>query len=170
LTVNYVCEGCGQRGATETLIYPADAGPRAVRVHRRRSCALTAREALGGRKFIPESEVIGPLKKAKPLAPPPGTYAEADRRLVAAVTAYTAEVRRAARYHVGMVLPTEDQQAFAAEHAATLTPAEPPYGLKPALGGLANDWGGMRAEDANGRAWIVFIDGLYIAAQDGLDE
>lgn len=164
MTANYVCEGCGQRGATETLIYPGDAGPRAVRLHRRRSCALAAREALGGKKFIPESEAIGKVSKAKPLAAPPGTYRDADERMLKAVHAYAAEIREAARYHEGMALPTDAQQAFAAEHDATLTPAEAPYGLKPALGGLANDWGGMRAEDPDGRAWIVFIDGLYITA------
>lgn len=162
MSANYICEGCGQRGATETLIYPADTGPRAVRVHHRRSCAKAAKQALGGRKFVSASEVAGTPKVARPLAPPPGTFADADRRRVAAVHAYCAELRERAKLREGMPLPTEAQQAFADARKVVLTPAEQPYGLKPALGGLANDWGGMRADAQDGRAWFVFIDGLSI--------
>jgi hypothetical protein len=158
----HVCAGCGQRGATESLIYPADAGPITIRVHRLRSCALAARTALGGEKFVSASEVTTAPKKARPLAPPPGTFADADRRMVEAMRVYCAELRERAKYHEGMPLPTDAQQAFADARNAVLTPAEAPYGLKPALGGLANDWGGMRADAPDGRAWIVFIDGLSI--------
>lgn len=51
-----VCEGCGQPGATEELWYPEWRGSRPVALHASRSCAVAARDRLGGRPFLSEQD------------------------------------------------------------------------------------------------------------------
>lgn len=51
-----MCEGCGQSGATEELWYPEWRGSRPVALHASRSCAVAARDRLGGRPFLSEQD------------------------------------------------------------------------------------------------------------------
>lgn len=51
------CEGCGEPGATTELWYPAWAGSHPVALHANRACAETARDRLGGKRFLSEQDV-----------------------------------------------------------------------------------------------------------------
>lgn len=79
------CDGCNHPGSVELLWLNAPLGLCAMRVHRDRACEELAKAARGGGKYVTFAQPGGQL----PL------QVQEDQRLMAAVSGYAADWRRA---------------------------------------------------------------------------